>query len=615
MSSVQAYRAGTGAQADPADIEASELFELHRARVYRFCFGRLGDREEAADAVQDTYAKAWLALRNGCEIRQPLPWLLTIAANVCASRYRAKRARPFETPLTEAAEATVTSLPPAELTGLPAALRALPDGQRRAFVLRELRGCSYEEICDDLGVSQSSLAALLHRARKAVASSLAGTGRRALSVIPLPGALKAFLQGGAANGTAIYAAAGAAVAATAAGTALLVGSQLGVLSHGSSPQQVAVIRTQAGSHAFAGMVIGQSDLRAARRAVVARPAATGKSPRRSGPALGFPTSRVAVTPDDRSTAEQSTAEQSTAEQSTAERSTEERSTADVGQRSTADVGPADAPAPEISAANVGPVAAKEASTPATSADVTRATLSAGVAGAEDAAAGSPQGVPVPEPGATTLPQAPVKPPGAGGSKGNGKPADPGSRGNHGLGNNGQGNLGKGNAGLSQGNHGLGNNGQGQGTTVEAGHGQPGQGQGNRPGHRITARATTQGPGNNGQGQGQQKPDTGNPARGQDRAITARATAVRARATAVRARATAVRPRATDPGNPGQGQGQDNPDPGNPGQGQGNPDPGNPGQGQGQGNPDPGNEGQGQGNEGKPGHGNSGSHGNGPPPKP
>ena len=146
MSSVQAYRAGTGAQADPADIEASELFELHRARVYRFCFGRLGDREEAADAVQDTYAKAWLALRNGCEIRQPLPWLLTIAANVCASRYRAKRARPFETPLTEAAEATVTSLPSAELTGLPAALRALPDGQRRAFVLRELRGCSYEEI-------------------------------------------------------------------------------------------------------------------------------------------------------------------------------------------------------------------------------------------------------------------------------------------------------------------------------------------------------------------------------------------------------------------------------------------------------------------------------------
>ena len=178
---------------------------------------------------------------------------------MCASRYRAKRARPFETPLTEAAEATVASLPPAELTGLPAALRALPDGQRRAFVLRELRGCSYEEICDDLGVSQSSLAALLHRARKAVASSLTGTGRRALSVIPLPGALRAFLQGGAANGTAIYAAAGAAVAATAAGTALLVGSQLGVLSHGGSPQQVAVIRTQAASHAFAGMMIGQSE--------------------------------------------------------------------------------------------------------------------------------------------------------------------------------------------------------------------------------------------------------------------------------------------------------------------------------------------------------------------
>jgi RNA polymerase sigma-70 factor, ECF subfamily len=542
VSSVQAYRAGTGAQADPADIEASELFELHRARVYRFCFGRLGDREEAADAVQDTYAKAWLALRNGCEIRQPLPWLLTIAANVCASRYRAKRARPFETPLTEAAEATVTSLPSAELTGLPAALRALPDGQRRAFVLRELRGCSYEEICDDLGVSRSSLAALLYRARKAVASSLTGTGRRALSVIPLPGALRAFLQGGASNGTAIYAAAGAAVAATAAGTALLVGSQLGVLSHGSSPQQVAAIRTQAAPHAFAGMVIGQSDLSAARRAVVARPAATGESPRRSGPSLGFPPSRVAGTPTDGSTEERSTEE----------RSTEERSRADMGS--------ADAPAPEISAANVGPAAAKEASTPATSADVMRATLSAGVAGAEDAAAGSPQGVPVPEPGASTLPQAPVKPPGAGGSKSNGKPADPGSRGNHGLGN-----LGKGNAGLSQGNHGVGNNGQAQGQE-KPDTGNPGQGQGN-PG-QDQAQGNNRDPDNQGQGQSN-----------------------------------------TGQGNPGQDQG--NPDPGNPGQsqasqGQGNPDPGN---------PDPGNQGQGQGNEGKPGQGNSGSQGSGLPPKP
>ena len=152
MSSWQVNNSDQNANAEAADVEASALFEQHRARVYRFCLGRLGNREDAADAVQDTYAKAWGALRDGSDVHQPLAWLLTIAGNVCTSRHRARSARPVEVPLSdEAAAATVTHLSRIELAGLPAALRALPDGQRRAFVLRELRGCSYEEICDDLG--------------------------------------------------------------------------------------------------------------------------------------------------------------------------------------------------------------------------------------------------------------------------------------------------------------------------------------------------------------------------------------------------------------------------------------------------------------------------------
>ena len=159
MSSLQAPRAGDPTLADAAEAEASVLYELHGARVHAFCLGRLGDREEAADAVQDTFAKAWIALRDGCEVRQPLAWLLTIAGNVCASRYRARRARPIETPLRDDAEGPAFDQRPPELVGLPTALRALPEEQRRAFVLRELRGCSYEEIGLDLGVSYSSVAA------------------------------------------------------------------------------------------------------------------------------------------------------------------------------------------------------------------------------------------------------------------------------------------------------------------------------------------------------------------------------------------------------------------------------------------------------------------------
>ena len=216
MSNLPLNSASSPSIAETAEADASALFELHGARVYAFCLGRLNDREEAADAVQDTFAKAWLALRDGCEVRQPLAWLLTIAGNVCTSRHRARRARPVETPLADDTEATVSYLPRAELAGLATALRALPDEQRRAFVLRELRGCSYGEIGRDLGVSYASVAALLHRSRRAIAASLSDAGRRALVAVPLPGVFKSAFEGGA-----------AAVATTATCTILLAAPQLG----------------------------------------------------------------------------------------------------------------------------------------------------------------------------------------------------------------------------------------------------------------------------------------------------------------------------------------------------------------------------------------------------
>ena len=56
-----------------AKVEAGVLYEQYGARIYSFCLGRLGDREEAADALQDTFANAWMALRDGCTVRRPLP--------------------------------------------------------------------------------------------------------------------------------------------------------------------------------------------------------------------------------------------------------------------------------------------------------------------------------------------------------------------------------------------------------------------------------------------------------------------------------------------------------------------------------------------------------------
>jgi len=53
-----------------------------------------------------------------------------------------------------------------------AAITALPPAQRAVIRMRDVEGCSSEEVCDALGVSEGNQRVLLHRARSRVRSAL-----------------------------------------------------------------------------------------------------------------------------------------------------------------------------------------------------------------------------------------------------------------------------------------------------------------------------------------------------------------------------------------------------------------------------------------------------------
>jgi len=163
-----------GKRADAED--ATELFTRYSAGVYRYCLGRLGSREEAEDALQVTYLNAWRSLKRGFEPQQPRPWLFQIAANVCASSLRSKlRGTRLELRDPSALDELAKAEGPGneELLGLSEALRDLPSRQRRAIVLRDWQGLSYEEIAAEMAVSDSAVETLLFRARNKVATTLA----------------------------------------------------------------------------------------------------------------------------------------------------------------------------------------------------------------------------------------------------------------------------------------------------------------------------------------------------------------------------------------------------------------------------------------------------------
>jgi len=78
----------------PAAREATAtLYDRHYRRIRGYCLGQLRDCEEANDAVQATFLYAFSSLQRGVEPREELPWLFTIAHNVCRTRRRSLRRR------------------------------------------------------------------------------------------------------------------------------------------------------------------------------------------------------------------------------------------------------------------------------------------------------------------------------------------------------------------------------------------------------------------------------------------------------------------------------------------------------------------------------------------
>jgi RNA polymerase sigma-70 factor, ECF subfamily len=193
------------AQAPTADATRL-LYERHSSRIFGFCLSRLGSREEAEDAVQTTFLNAQRGLGRGVVPNYELAWLFKIAQNVCHSRHQSARRR-GRVEATQDLDALQDVLATPErgnavsLADLTRALSAVPERQRRALLLREFQGLSYEEISVELGVSVAAIETLIFRARRSVAAELGRVGTkqsRGGAVASIAELCRWFFSGGAA---------------------------------------------------------------------------------------------------------------------------------------------------------------------------------------------------------------------------------------------------------------------------------------------------------------------------------------------------------------------------------------------------------------------------------
>jgi RNA polymerase sigma factor (sigma-70 family) len=216
MSALEALDSNATETALSPESALTGLFERHGDRIFGFCLRKMGSRQEAEDAHQNTFLYAFRALQRGVRPISETAWLFKIAENACLAAHRSngrRRAREIDH------DPELIGAFPAgeEESGTAAALRTaldkLPTNQRQALLLREWRGLSYREIAAELGLTVAAVETLIFRARRSVARTLTSdTGIRArlAGVLDL-GSLVSALKGAFSGAAAVKVAAAAAV--------------------------------------------------------------------------------------------------------------------------------------------------------------------------------------------------------------------------------------------------------------------------------------------------------------------------------------------------------------------------------------------------------------------
>ncbi|MGH3655301.1 MAG: RNA polymerase sigma factor SigM [Micromonosporaceae bacterium] len=150
----------------------NEIVRRHRDRLWAVALRTLGDREEAADALQDALLSAYRAAPRFRGDSAVTTWLHRIVVNACLDRARRRAVRPTvplpETPAQEPSVADRTSERETSLV-VRDALAQLPLEQRAALVLVDLHGFSVTETAEILDIAEGTVKSRCSRARARLA--------------------------------------------------------------------------------------------------------------------------------------------------------------------------------------------------------------------------------------------------------------------------------------------------------------------------------------------------------------------------------------------------------------------------------------------------------------
>ncbi len=163
----------------------AHVVQAYQKPVYNLCYRTLGDADEAEDATQETFLRAYTNLSRYDPERRFLTWILSIASNHCIDRLRRKRqtwvsiddevvsehlVAPVESPYRSAERRE-------QAEAIQGWLNRMAPEYRVPLVLLYWYDLSYEEIAATMNLSVPAVKSRLHRGRKQMADFMLADSR------------------------------------------------------------------------------------------------------------------------------------------------------------------------------------------------------------------------------------------------------------------------------------------------------------------------------------------------------------------------------------------------------------------------------------------------------
>src|SRR5213594_3974529 len=173
-----------GVRGDPSDAEVvarvlggdREVFGLvirrYETGLVRFATRMLGSSDAAADAVAESFVRAYRHLASCRDPARLRTWLYRIVANRCKSHLARRSSMEVRLddapPIADPSDSEAMVERNEQMERVQRALATLPPDKREAFIMKHVEGLSYEEMAQATGDRIPALKMRVHRAREAL---------------------------------------------------------------------------------------------------------------------------------------------------------------------------------------------------------------------------------------------------------------------------------------------------------------------------------------------------------------------------------------------------------------------------------------------------------------